>query len=774
VRLCNARLSPFFRYRTEHPLGYRLLGRIVLFSSLLALLTTAIQLLTDYRVDVRAIDERMNQIEHSYLNSVANSLWMFDATQIQTEMNGILSLPDIKFVEIDTPQRKYTSGAAPEKYAAITRGFPLYYQDSTERPLVGTLKVSASLEGVYQRLQERTFVILATNAVKNFLTAVFILWIFQRLVTRHLGTMANYARGLSLDHLHQPLVLRRKIKRNAPRDELDQVTSAINEMRQSLIAGIEERQRADTLLRASREQLRDIINNSTALIYLKDTKRRYLMINQEFERLFHISADAIVGKTDFDLFPRAVAEALCVNDRRVIQECSPLKLEETIPQSDGLHTYLSVKFPLCLQGDIYAVCSISTDITDRKRAAEELARQKETAEAAKLVAEAAKETAEAANQAKDRFLAMLSHELRTPLTPVLGGLNALEASAGPEEQRTLKVMKRNIELQRRIIDDLLDLTRIAHGNINLQLEAVNAHETIQKVLETCQTKITARRLQVTQDLSAMQFWVEADSARLQQVIWNIVQNAARYTPAGGRLAIHSYNPEACKLALEFSDTGIGIEPADLERVFVPFEQVDRTLTSGYGGLGLGLAIAKEYIKAQGGTIAVESKGRGQGTTFIVELKTTDSPRPLEQPKEHPPPDLKQRPDAMASAVRRILLIEDHTDTLELLKRVLTRRGYDVVGVEDVRSALQTDAESHFDLIVSDIGLPDGSGYDLLKTIRSRHPMPAIAMSGFGTDDDIARSRAVGFAEHLVKPVDFELLIAAIRRVKDSQTPLVEA
>ena len=185
------RVAPLFRFRNAHPLGYRILGYIVLFSSVLALLTTAVQLLSDYRLDVHAINDRMEQIERSYLETIANSLWTFDEPQIKIQIEGIVALPDIKFVVVDTPfGQRYLSGTEPEDFAAITRSFPLDYNDG-EGGSPRYLTVSASLEGVYQRLRHRVFLILITNAVKNFLIALFILFIFQRLVTRHLALWPN-------------------------------------------------------------------------------------------------------------------------------------------------------------------------------------------------------------------------------------------------------------------------------------------------------------------------------------------------------------------------------------------------------------------------------------------------------------------------------------------------------------------------------------------------------------------------------------------------------
>jgi signal transduction histidine kinase/CheY-like chemotaxis protein len=368
----------------------------------------------------------------------------------------------------------------------------------------------------------------------------------------------------------------------------------------------------------------------------------------------------------------------------------------------------------------------------------------------------AQEAAEVASRTKDHFLAMLSHELRTPLTPVFTVLDELEDGVEYGKKESLEVMRRNIELERRLIDDLLDMTRVSNSRLQVQLRAVNVHELIPQVLEICDAQLSSRAMHVELELAAENAWVSADAARIQQVIWNIVQNAARFTQEGGRLEIRSFNPDRKQLMLRFSDNGIGIDPADLERVFKPFEQAERKFKQGYGGLGLGLAIAKELMEAQGGFISVESKGRGTGTTFTLTLQTTEPQwRGPEEPIREPP---------APPGKLRILLVEDHTDTRSTLERVLVKKGYDVVGVGDVHSALDADAHGRFDVLVSDIGLPDGTGIDLLETIRRRHPIDAIAMSGYGMEGDIANSYKAGFATHLVKPVELKKLVSAIGQI----------
>ncbi len=379
----------------------------------------------------------------------------------------------------------------------------------------------------------------------------------------------------------------------------------------------------------------------------------------------------------------------------------------------------------------------------------------------RLYAEArqAREAAEAANTAKDRFLAMLSHELRTPLSPVLHATTLLEEQACPEHMRsTLETIRRNVQLEARLIDDLLDLARIRNGKLQLQPEPVDAHDLIRRAADICQPEILTRNLTLTLDLRAPRPVLEADPARIQQIFWNLISNAVKYTPPGGTIALRTEEDEKhSSLRVEVTDSGVGIEPARLERIFDAFEQANSGRS---GGLGLGLAICRALATLHGGSIEGRSDGTGKGAVFTVTLPLARHVEPSHAAAPSAPP----QPSAKGL---RVLLVEDHVDTATTLKRLLVKSGYIVHTATDVASALQTIAEGEFDLLVSDIGLPDGSGLQLMpKFIEAAgsRPIGGIALSGFGMPEDLERSYSAGFHEHLIKPVDFALLRKALTRV----------
>jgi signal transduction histidine kinase/CheY-like chemotaxis protein len=359
-----------------------------------------------------------------------------------------------------------------------------------------------------------------------------------------------------------------------------------------------------------------------------------------------------------------------------------------------------------------------------------------------------------ANAAKDHFLAALSHELRTPLTPVLMAVTALELDDDiPQRLRDdLGMIKRNIELEARLIDDLLDLTRIARGKMQFRFETIDAHEILRRTVEIVRSNITAKKLSLHTDLAAIRHHVRADPARLQQVFWNILKNAVKFTPAGGSIAIRTRTTETHTILVEIIDSGIGIDPHSLTRIFDAFEHSDMAVSRHFGGLGLGLAISKALIDQHGGKLNAFSEGSGRGATFAVEMATTH--RPIAKA-------LSSAEISRSGPGLRILLIEDHPATLDVLSKLLRGLGHHVRTAPAVQQALEVAQSEHFDLVISDIGLPDGSGLDLMRELKSRYDLKGIALSGYGTEQDVLSSRRAGFEAHLTKPVSLQQLLTVI-------------
>jgi signal transduction histidine kinase len=361
-----------------------------------------------------------------------------------------------------------------------------------------------------------------------------------------------------------------------------------------------------------------------------------------------------------------------------------------------------------------------------------------------------KKAAEAANRAKDEFLAALSHELRTPLTPVLMLAGEMEKSAeiSAAVRRDFAMIRKNVELEARIIDDLLDLTRITRGKLTLRFETVDVHALIEHPLAILRADREAKDITVALNFDAIAHHVSGDAVRLQQVFWNVLKNAIKFTPQGGRIAIRSWNEDG-QLRVSVSDTGSGITPEEMPRIFTAFEQGREAAASRFGGLGLGLSITALLVREHRGRIWAESAGRDQGAAFHLELPLVASPAP-DQPATPSLASPKARP-------LRVLLVEDHEDTRGILQRLMTRWGHSIMVAASVSEAREAIAKGTFDLLLSDLGLPDGTGYDVIAAFREKSDAPAVAMSGFGMEADLARTTAAGFAEHVVKPVSADAL-----------------
>jgi two-component system CheB/CheR fusion protein len=363
--------------------------------------------------------------------------------------------------------------------------------------------------------------------------------------------------------------------------------------------------------------------------------------------------------------------------------------------------------------------------------------------------------------ARDRFLATLSHELRTPLAPVLAGISLLQKdqTLSAQAQQHLGVVRRNVELQAWLLDDLLDFARLAHGKVELHRAPVDICTIIDRAIEVCRSDIEARRLHFAFDRGpAFPYVIEADAIRLQQVFWNLLKNSTKFTPEGGCVGIRCV-PDDGSVVVEVSDSGAGIASPDLARIFDAFVQAQRSVT---GGLGLGLAISKALIESHGGRIDVHSDGPDEGAIFRVRL-------PMASAGRRPGPDGREAssmvPDHPARRLLRILVVEDHGDTADMIVEMLQLDGHAVQSARDVTTAREFCTRSTFDVLVSDLGLPDGTGLDLMRHLRSGgHVMPAIALSGYGMERDIRQSRAAGFDAHIVKPVDVDRLLQTIHAV----------
>jgi signal transduction histidine kinase len=489
-----------------------------------------------------------------------------------------------------------------------------------------------------------------------------------------------------------------------------------------------------------------LANMPSGIAFIEPTSRRFLHANHAFahmaERFGDVPAGREITETTYDDVKIAPPGAI----ERVLTFGTPFQLiEHPLKDKTGMTHFLNIHLlrlqgsQETIQGVLYLVEDKTRDVTLRQE----------------LIG---------ANAAKDQFLALLSHELRSPLSPVIAMVGELEAELPDSRpvKEALEVVRRNVELEARLIDDLLDVTRIAKGKLQLSFEPICVHQILQRAYEICREEIAAKNLEAEFHLRATQTHVEGDPARLQQAFWNLLKNSVKFTPEKGRITIETLNSAPGKIEVRVIDTGIGIEPEKIDKIFNAFEQGQTEITRRFGGLGLGLAISRALIDAHGGEIRVESPGKDQGAIFSLELNTVLMPPGTDGERRDQPARPERELDVARH--RRVLLVDDHHDTCIGMKRMLERRGYEITVAHSADQAVEKVRTQDFDLLISDIGLPDRSGYDLMREVRLNKNLPGIALSGFGTEQDVNQARAAGFSEHLTKPINFERLEKTIQNL----------
>ena len=522
------------------------------------------------------------------------------------------------------------------------------------------------------------------------------------------------------------------------------------------LAGKFARRQAEAARRIEREVIfneKILANMPSGIALIDPDSRHFLQANQAFEemakRFGQLPEDQEIFDASYDAVKIAPAEAI----EKVLAFGSPFQIvEQPFTDRSGMTRFVNVNLlrlqtsEETIQGVLYLVEDKTRDVTLRQE----------------LIG---------ANAAKDQFLALLSHELRNPLSPVIAMVGELEARApdSPEIRRALEVIRRNVELEARLIDDLLDVTRISKGKLQLSLETASVHEILQRSYEICREDIASKDLKIEFRLRAEHAFVEGDPARLQQVFWNLIKNSVKFTPEKGRIVIETLNPSPETIEIRTTDTGIGIEAEKMDRIFNAFEQGQSSITRRFGGLGLGLAISKAMVAAHGGKIRAESRGKDRGASFIVTLSTVATPATVTGDGVKGIPKIAALKEAIvAGSGRRILVVDDHLDTCTGMKMMLERRGYRVTTAQTADQAVEKAQQEEFDLVISDIGLPDRSGYELMRELSAMKGLRGIALSGFGMENDVSRARAAGFSEHLTKPINFDRLEESIQSLLEPE------
>jgi PAS domain S-box-containing protein len=511
----------------------------------------------------------------------------------------------------------------------------------------------------------------------------------------------------------------------------------------------------------TRNLLAAVVESSDDAIITKTLNGIITSWNRGAERTLGYTAAEAIGEPITMLIPaeRLDEETRILTDIRAGRRVD--HFETVRLRKDGRQLDVSVTVSPIRDGagNIVGASKVLRDITQDKADRE-----------AVLTAERkARHDAERFNASKDEFLATLSHELRTPLNNIQGWTSILRSpKATPEDmQKALEIIERNLHQQTRLVDDLLDMSRIVSGQMRLDVQTIMPHSFVQAAVDSLRPSAETRRVRLETALDPAAGPVSGDPGRLQQVVWNLISNALKFTSAGGRVHVTLERVNS-HIEINVSDTGIGIEPEFLPHVFERFRQSDSSITRHTGGLGLGLAIVKHIVDRHGGQVHAKSPGAGQGATFRVQLPVVPV-QSLAADRVHPrSPRASHGPSDQANLHGlRILAVDDERDARELIQRILQDCGAIVTTASSGAEALAACGEQPFDCLLSDIGMAEMDGYELLRQIRSRFQgarMPAIALTAFARSEDRTRAMLSGYIAHIAKPVDLTELIATVASV----------
>jgi len=545
-------------------------------------------------------------------------------------------------------------------------------------------------------------------------------------------------------------------------DDNDQITGGI-----AVVSDISARRQAEDAATTAYRQLAFHVESSPLAVIEWDSDFRVSRWSESAERLFGWKADEVIGKHvnewQFVFADDVDAVALVTNRQREGVEVQGVQRNRNYTREGSIlfcEWYNSV-----LRDDrdqLVSVLSLVLDVTSREKAEEE--------RAALLIRERdARKHAEEADRLKDEFLATLSHELRTPLTSILGWASMIRNGEieGSNATRAIETIERNARSQARLIDDLLDVSRIITGNLRLDLHPLNLAPIVEAAVDALRPTADVKGIQIRTEALSSECLVKGDPNRLRQVIWNLLSNAIKFTQRGGVVAL-SLKPVGPTVRLTVADTGEGISAEFLPYVFDRFRQAEGSISRKQGGLGLGLAVVRHLVELHGGSISAESAGLGHGSVFTVELPLAEERRDPARAEERRREVERRR--SKRGSVRldgvHVLLVEDDDDSRKLLGTMLKRYGARVTSTKTAAEALNMFSGELPDLLISDIGMPDQDGYELIQKLRALPvekggQTPAIALTGYASRKDRERALAAGYHLHIAKPIEQTEMITAI-------------
>ncbi len=802
-------------------MGSRIAGRLVvatiLFSSIITLITTGIQIYLDYRHDIGIIENSFGIIKRSHLKSLANSVWNFDEDQVVVKLEELLQLPDMEFIEISGSNQGGWSRGRVESGHTVEAKFPLLFNYIDEPMQLGEIRVVASLDSVYSRLIRKAVLILISNTFKTFLVSGFILLLFNYLVTRHLNTLAAHVRDIRFDEGDRRCRLNRKRREGASPDELEQVVSAINTIQGNLRQAFKD-------LSESEKRFRDLFENSPVSLWVEDFSRvrQYVMglrdeVTGEFgdylEQNPHVvqkSAELVeivdLNKATLSLhgadkkeelldklpttFTPASYWAFRKQVAAIWEDRRQVETDAVVQTLTGVLRHVNLRWQVAPghEEDLSKVLVSMIDISERKRAEEELAginaHLEELVEERTLELEENIEKARAANRAKSEFLARMSHEIRTPMNAIIGLTNlVIKSGLSPRQQGHLTKVCESSNHLLSVINELLDFSKIEEGKLLIEERPFMLSDLIGKAAGILGDRSAQKRVELYYIIGKdVPLSLIGDPFRVNQILINLLGNAIKFTEKGQvilkvELAEGAPAGEKVKLLFSVRDTGIGIPADHIENLFHPFTQADGSVTRKYGGTGLGLAICRRMVDLMGGRIWAESEeGAGSTFNFILPFGYGGNGEGY----------ALTSPGDMTGL--KVLVVDDNEAARLIFTEMLGAFGsFRVKAVGSGRDALAelTGAlgDKPYDLVLLDWKMPDMDGFEVARRIETDPVLgeetvsPRVIMvTMYGREDVFPKisEGETGIDGFLIKPVNSSEMFNAIMEAFDRRDALIPA